>query len=168
MADERDNTRTRLTNEQWGFSSNCFVCEPKNGSGLRIPFFHDHESDLVTAEFELSDAFSGAPSYVHGGVSLAVLDEVQAWATIAVAGKFAVTTKTSASFHKPVRVGKTYTLEGEVVSVDDDTIATVGRIVDHRGEVRVESEATFLVLSAAIAADAIGEVTGDDATYLRD
>ncbi|WP_436793789.1 PaaI family thioesterase [Actinospongicola halichondriae] len=168
MADERNRTKTRLTNEQWGFSSNCFVCEPANGAGLRIPFFHDHERDIVTAEFELTDAFSGAPSYVHGGVSLAVLDEVQAWATIAVAGKFAVTTRTSAEFLRPVRVGKTYTLEGEVVSVDGDTIATVGRILDPRGEVRVQSEATFLVLSAAIAADAIGEVSGDDTAFLRD
>ena len=56
----------RLTNEQWGFSSNCFVCEPTNGAGLRIPFFHDTERDVVTAEFDLTDAFSGTPSYVHG------------------------------------------------------------------------------------------------------
>ncbi len=158
----------RLTNEQWGFSSKCFVCEPTNGAGLQIPFFHDTERDVVTAEFELSDAFSGTPSYVHGGVSLAVLDEVQAWATIAVAGKFAVTTKTSSEFLKPVRVGKTYTLEGAISSVDGDRIETTGRILDHRGEVRVRSEASFLVMSAAIAADAIGEVTGDDARYLSD
>ena len=158
----------RLTNEQWGFSSNCFVCEPTNGAGLRIPFFHDTERDVVTAEFELTDAFSGAPSYLHGGVSLAVLDEVQAWATIAVAGKFAVTTKTTSEFLKPVRVGKTYTLEGSVVSVAADRIETEGRILDHRGDLRVESRSSFLVLSAAIAADAIGEVSGDDAKYLRD
>ncbi len=159
---------TRLTNEQWGFSSNCFVCEPENGAGLRIPFFHDHERDMVTAEFELTDAFSGAPSYVHGGVSLAVLDEVQAWATIAVAGKFAVTTKTTSEFLKPVRVGKTYTLEGEIAAVEGDTIVTRGRILDHRGDVRVRSEASFLILSAAIAADAIGDVSGADTSYLRD
>jgi acyl-coenzyme A thioesterase PaaI-like protein len=158
----------RLTNEQWGFTSNCFVCEPTNGAGLQIPFFHDTDRDLVTAEFELTDAFSGAPTYLHGGVSLAVLDEVQAWATIAVAGKFAVTTKTTSEFRKPVRVGRAYTLEGEVASVDGDRIETVGRILDHRGAVRVESTSSFLVLSAAIAADAIGEISGDDAEYLRD
>lgn len=158
----------RLTNEQWGFSSNCFVCEPTNGAGLRIPFFHDTDRAVVTAEFELADAFSGTPSYVHGGVSLAVLDEVQAWATIAVAGKFAVTTKTTSEFLKPVRVGKTYTLEGAIASIDGDRIETTGQILDHRGEVRVRSEASFLVMSPAIAADAIGELSGDDAKFLRD
>lgn len=161
-------TITRLTNEQWGFTSNCFVCEPENGQGLQVPFFHDDDRDVVTATFELTDAFSGAPSYLHGGVSLAVLDEVQAWATIAVAGKFAVTTKTSAEFLKPVRVGKEYTLEGSVTATDGEAISTVGRILDHRGEERVRSESTFLVLSPAVAADAIGEVTGADRSYLRD
>lgn len=38
-----------LTNERWGFESNCFVCEPRNDTGLRIPFFHDAASGTVTA-----------------------------------------------------------------------------------------------------------------------
>ena len=77
-------TLHRLHNEAWGFETNCFVCEPKNQAGLQIPFFHDDERSVVTAEFELSDAYSGAPSLVHGGVTLAVLDEAMAWACIAV------------------------------------------------------------------------------------
>ena len=79
-----------------------------------------------------------------------------------------MTTKTGAAFVKPVRVGKQYTIEGSVESTDGTTIETVGRILDHRGEERVRSESTFLVLSPAIAADAIGEVTGDDRSYLGD
>ncbi len=76
---------TPLENARWGFESNCFVCEPRNDAGLRIPFFHDEASATVTATFTLDDRFSGAPSYLHGGVLLAVLDEAMAWATIALA-----------------------------------------------------------------------------------
>lgn len=159
---------TRLTNERWGFSSNCFVCEPTNEHGLRIPFFHDDERNVVTAEFELDNAFSGAPSYLHGGIAQTVLDEVQAWATIAVSGKFAVTTKTTVEFRKPVRVGKTYTAEAEVTGGTNETIDTVGRILDHKGEVCSEAVSSFYVLSAAVAADAIGIVEGDDTSFLRD
>lgn len=165
-------TRARLTNERWGFSSNCFVCEPTNGTGLQIPFFHDDERDMVTAEFELTGAHSGAPSYVHGGICLAVLDEVQAWATIACAGKFAITATTSVEFRKPVRVGRTYTAEAEIVTAaaasPDGRIETVGRILDHKGEVCTEGRSWFHVLSAAVAADAIGEVSGDDTAFLGD
>ncbi len=159
---------TRLTNERWGFSSNCFVCEPTNDQGLQIPFFHDDEREVVTAEFQLENAFSGAPSYVHGGIAHTVLDEVQSWATIAVGGKFAVTTKTTVEFRKPVRVGKTYTAEAEVTGSTKETIDTVGRILDHKGEVCTEAVSTFYVLSAAVAADAIGDVSGDDTAFLRD
>lgn len=159
---------TRLTNERWGFRTNCFVCEPTNADGLGLAFFHDDERAVVTCGVELGDAHSGAPSYVHGGISLAVLDEVQAWATIALAGKFAVTARTSVEFRKPVRVGKPYTAEAEVVSADDTTIQTIGRILDRHGEVCIESRSDFHVLSAAIAADAIGEVSGDDTAFLRD
>lgn len=161
-------TLHRLTNERWGFSSNCFVCEPSNDVGLRIPFFHDDERDVVAAEFDLSNAFSGAPSYVHGGVALAILDEIQSWATIAIGGKFAVTTKTTVEFPKPVRVGKTYTAEAEVTSIGEQSIETVGRILDHKGERCASGASTFYVLSAAVAADAIGEVSGDDTRFLRD
>ncbi len=80
--DPTDGSRRRLHNEDWGFDSNCFVCEPRNDGGLQIPFHHDLERDLVAATFTLGDRFSGAPSYVHGGVTLAVLDEAVAWATI--------------------------------------------------------------------------------------
>ena len=33
-----------LTNAGWGFETNCFVCEPSNLLGLRIPYFLDEEA----------------------------------------------------------------------------------------------------------------------------
>lgn len=158
----------RLSNEQWGFSSNCFACEPTNPEGLAIPFFHDDERAMVVAEFTLSNAFSGAPSYLHGGVVMTILDEIQAWGTIAIAGKFAVTTKTTVEFPRPVRVDKTYTAEAEVTSFGDTSIETVGRILDHQGKVCAAGVSSFYVLSAAVAADAIGEGADVDPSFLQD
>lgn len=161
-------TLTRLHNEDWGFDSNCFVCEPRNAGGLRIPFDHDTERDVVVATFTLDDTFSGAPSYVHGGVSLAVLDEAQAWATIAVGGRFAVTTETTTRFGRPVLVGRTYEVEARVTAQDDATLATAARITDHRGKVCAETTATFAVLGPAQAARATGaDEASLDASYLR-
>ena len=45
-----------LTNDRWGFRSKCFVCEPANPTGLRIPFFHDDAGGLVRADFTLTEA----------------------------------------------------------------------------------------------------------------
>ena len=70
----------RLGNDRWSFASSCFVCEPSNEFGLRVPFSNDDEADRVFATFTLDEHCSGAPSYVHGGVTLALLDETMSWA----------------------------------------------------------------------------------------
>lgn len=161
-------TTLPLRNERWGFTSNCFVCEPTNDDGLRIPFEYDDEDDVVRARFTLDDAFSGAPSYLHGGIILAVLDEAMAWATIASGGKFAVTTETTTRFLHPVRVGRSYRVEARVDEPGEERMRTSAVVLDDKGRPCAEANADFAVLSAAQAVDAIGvEATGDDASFVR-
>ncbi|MGK2948874.1 MAG: PaaI family thioesterase [Acidimicrobiales bacterium] len=158
----------RLHNEDWGFDTNCFVCEPRNAGGLRIPFHHDDERAAVVATFTLDTTFSGAPSYVHGGVSLAVLDEAQAWATIAVGGKLAVTAETSTRFERPVLVDKTYSVVARLTGQDAERITTQAEILDHKDRVCAASTATFVVLGAAQAVRATGAAPDTiDPTLLR-
>lgn len=158
----------RLTNEDWGFESNCFVCEPRNQAGLRIPFHHDEGNGVVTAELNLGPDFSGAPNYLHGGITLAVLDEAMAWAAIALAGRFAVTRTTTTTFERPVRVGLSYRIEAQVTAADDSVIKTTAVVLDHKDRVCASSRAEFVPLGPAQAADAVGqEMAGRDATFLR-
>ena len=157
----------RIHNEDWGFESNCFVCEPRNDQGLRIPFFHDTDAEMVVATFTLSNAFSGAPSFVHGGVTLAVLDEAMAWACIAVAHRWAVTTETATTFRKPIRVDVEHRVEARIVEVTGERIDCAAEVLDHRGSVRAEGRATFAALGEAQAVRAIGGELGADRSYLR-
>lgn len=150
----------RLHNDDLGYETNCFVCEQSNAHGLRIPFFHDTERNLVTAEFALSDTFSGAPTVVHGGVSLAVLDEAMAWACIAIGKQWAVTSETTTRFDRAVYVDKPHHVEAEIVEQNDVEIITTARIVDLKGRVRAESRATFTVLGEAQLKRVVGE-TGE-------
>ncbi len=154
-----------LTNEDWGFETNCFVCEPRNEAGLRIPFFHDTDRDLVFADVELGHGHSGAPTLVHGGVTLAVLDEAMAWACIAVGRRWAVTTETTTRFHRAVRIDTPYRVEAEVVDGDAPaegagTMRCVGRVLDRNGQVRAEAEATFTTVGEAQAVR-LGAVVDD-------
>ena len=152
----------RLHNEDWGFDSNCFVCEPRNDAGLRIPFHHDVERGAVVATFTLDGRFSGAPSFVHGGVTLAVLDEAMAWATIAIGGRFAVTTETTTRFQRPVLVDKTYTVEARITGQDEERIETAAEVTFGGGKLCAEATATFTILGEAQAVRA----TGADASAL--
>ncbi len=166
--DLTDRDLRRLHNEDWGFDSNCFVCEPRNDRGLQVPFFHDRSRDVVVAAFSLGDRFSGAPSYVHGGVTLAVLDEAMAWATITIGGKFAVTAETTTRFLRPVLVGKTYTVEAQLTAQTPEQIEAVAQVTFGEGKVCAEATARFSILGEAQARHATGaDVTTIDPSFLR-
>ena len=158
-----------LTNDRWGFESNCFVCEPNNGSGLGIPFFHDPEAGIVTATFALDDRFSGAPQYVHGGLALAILDEAMAWATIAIEERFAVTAETTTSFERPVRVDREHTARAWITATEGREIFTAAEIVRADGKRCAAAQARFSALDLGHAADAAGAtLEGDSVRYATD
>ena len=156
-----------LTNAGWGFETNCFVCEPSNPMGLRIPYVHDEDAGLVTAEFRLGAEHSGAPHYVHGGVLLAILDEAMAWAAIAVAGRFAVVQSTATTFDRPVRIDEPHRVEASVHGRTDTAVTARAAILDAGGRACAKARARLVVLSTAVAGAAIGPVTGADVRYLR-
>ena len=137
---------TPLTNDRWGYESNCYVCEPSNEGGLRIPFQLEDDGETVTAAFSLDRTYSGAPALVHGGVSLALLDEAQAWACIAVAGKWGLTASTSARFAAPVFCDTEYRVEARVTDVGDAAVETAAVIRDGDGAAVIESVASFHVV----------------------
>lgn len=136
---------TPLRNDRWGYESNCFVCEPANQTGLQIPFQLDDDATTVSATFRLGFEHSGAPALVHGGVTLALLDEAQAWACIAVAKKWALTHTTAATFDGPVFVDHDYRVEA-TITADGDKLETEARVLDVDHTVLVRSTATFAVL----------------------
>jgi len=160
--------KTRLHNDDWGYESNCYVCESRNEHGLRIPFFHDDATETVTAEFELSDTYSGAPTLVHGGVQLAILDEAMAWATIALAHQWALTSRSSAEFVASVAVGVTHSVEASISSIDGSRIDTTARILDPDGTVCTVATASFQAIGEATATRLVGgEINKDHESYLR-
>ena len=161
-------TVERLDASRFGFDSRCFVCNPDNPRGLQVPFFHDTDAEVVFAAFELPAEFSGAPTYVHGGATLALIDEGMAWATIALRGKFAATQETSARFAWPVRIGRPYRLEARVTDGDERRMTTEAVVLDAKGRACVTATATMVVLDLGQATNAVGtELSGDDERYVR-
>jgi uncharacterized protein (TIGR00369 family) len=157
-----------LENSRWSFASNCFVCEPSNEGGLRVQFFHDDQAKCVFAVFTLDDRYSGAPTYLHGGVTLAIADEAMGWATIALADRFAVTHQTSATFERPLRVGREYRVEARVAVVDDRRIKVEACVLDRKDRRCMTAQAEMAILSTVQAADAIGSaVDADEAGFVR-
>ena len=161
-------TVERLEAGRFGFVSECFVCNPTNERGLRVPFFHDTDAAVVFADFTLDEHFSGAPTYVHGGATLALLDEAMAWAAIAIGGKFAVTHETTARFDWPVRIGRAYRIQASVTAGDDRRMTTEASVLDDKGRTCVTATATMVVLDLEQAGEATGgDIAGDDTKFVR-
>ena len=157
-----------LEASRFGFDSRCFVCEPANPRGLQVPFFHDTDAAVVFATFDLPAEFSGAPTLVHGGVTLALIDEAMSWATIALGGKFAYTGETAARFAWPVRLGRSYRVEARLVDRDERRMVTEATVLDAKGRSCVTATATMVVLDLGQATDAVGaDLAGDDTKYTR-
>lgn len=137
---------TPLTNDRWGYESSCFVCEKSNAHGLQIPFQLDDDGTTVSAAFRLGAQYSGAPSLVHGGLSLAVLDEAQAWAVIAVTNKWGLTRRTESSFDGAVFIDHDNEVRATIVEDGDAEVRTAAVLLDHTGTEVVRSTATFTVV----------------------
>jgi uncharacterized protein (TIGR00369 family) len=151
----------------WGFATRCYVCEPDNPHGLRIPFTFDDETRKVSAEFTLGSEYSGAPRYVHGGVVMTLLDEAMAWAAIAGAGRFAVVRENTTTFEHGVLVGEPHRVEAEVQTVGTIRMEASARLVDAAGRRCARARARLVVLNQQTARDAIGDVSGAAAGFLR-
>jgi len=159
----------RLHNEDWGYETNCFVCEPTNPAGLQIPFFHDVAGARVIADFSLDDGFGGAPTMIHGGITLAVLDEAMAWACIAVGHRWAMTAETTTRFSRPMMVDRPYRVEASLADQQEAMISARAVVTfENKGETKTcaQAEASFTVLGEA----QVTRLTGDaspDSDYTR-
>lgn len=158
-------TRERLSNSRWGYESSCFVCDERNENGLGLEFFRD--GDKVEASFSLGEAFTGAPTMLHGGILLAVMDEVMAWACIALEGQWALTATSSAQFHVPVMANTSYRVVGEITKADETEIHAEARILDESQVCCTAAQARFHPLGEAKPLDEAGEDVGLE-KFLRD
>ena len=156
-----------LDNASWGFDTNCFVCESDNPRGLGIRYWHDEEGEVVVAELTLGREFSGVPTYVHGGVVLAVLDEAMAWAAIAVSERWAVVQHTATTFDRPVRLDVAHRVEASVAGSDEASVTTRATVADLAGRVCARAHARLAVMTAGRANTAVGPVGDEHSRYLR-
>jgi acyl-coenzyme A thioesterase PaaI-like protein len=136
----------RLDAARFGFDGTCFVCGPDNPRGLQVPYFHDTDHDQIVAYVTLDEHHAGAPTYVHGGVTLAIIDDGMAWACIAIAGKFALTKETSTEFEAPVIIDRPYTLEVRIAEQDRGRIITDAALLDSQRRVCVRANAVMSIV----------------------
>jgi acyl-coenzyme A thioesterase PaaI-like protein len=116
--------------EKQGSSRMCFVCGRENPVGLHAQFTTDGKR--IYCDYTPPDEYQGYPGVVHGGILCALLDETIG-RTCFLNGEdnWMVTAKIEMRFKAPVPIGKPLTVVGEIV-------CDRGRLMESRGEIRLE------------------------------
>ncbi len=103
--------RDRLT--KVADDSACFVCGQKNPIGLKAAFSINETEFTSYASVRLPEEFQGWQDVVHGGILATLLDEACVYACRAKADQ-CVTAEIQVRFRKPVPVGSTVELFGQL------------------------------------------------------
>lgn len=123
---------------------NCFVCSPRNTSGLRLQFVVT--GDECVAEFTVDACFDGYRGVTHGGIQAAILDDAMA-NIFYKSGLPAFTVEMQLRYHRPMYSGRQYRVEAGVTENRGSRIRRTRACIRDlaSGEVVTEATGTFLI-----------------------
>lgn len=127
------------------WTKSCFVCGQDNPHGLRLKSRMANEKvilDYTTRERDL-----GWRHIVHGGIAMTLLDEVMTWAAIVSTRQGCVAAECSYRLKRPIEVGQTLRVEGEVTTGRSRLVLTKGQILDEQGRVMVTASGKYVPMA---------------------
>lgn len=125
----------------------CYVCGPDNPRGLHLDFVT--QGDVIEAIFTFDETYSGAPTYVHGGIIMAALDDAMAWTAIASHAKFSVTSAFESRFLRPVRTGQPHIVRASAgpLEADGKTMQMTSEVVRQDATVCAQATGTYRAIA---------------------
>ncbi len=137
------------------WTRSCFVCGEDNPCGLHLRA--RLEDGRIVLTYTPRDADLGWRGWVHGGITMTLLDEVMTWAAILASRRACVAAEVGVRFRHPIRVGEPVQVEGRVRGHPGRIIATEGRVTDTAGRTLAMATGKYLPMphdeAAACAAD---------------
>lgn len=95
-------------------ANHCFVCGPRNSSGLRVRFAL-HPEGYCHAQWTSTQDYMGYDGVTHGGILFSLLDDVMA-NLFFLQGEICVTAKAEIRFRNPLQIGDTVLLQSNLMS----------------------------------------------------
>ena len=167
-----------LDGSLFGPGQPCFGCSPDHPSGFRLSFTEETEptaapdgdaapAPTLLTRFTPRASDQGPPGVMHGGLVMALADELAAWALIARLGKFGFTARASANLVRPTRVG--LEVEGRArISRSTNRTAEVQVRLVQAGIETFHGTLTFALLDRAAAEKMLGRALPEEwARYSR-
>lgn len=137
----------------FGEDQPCFGCAPNHPIGFKLAFERDGE-DVVT-HFTPDDRYQGPPGIMHGGLVMALADEIAAWSIIAKLGTFGFTSSVECRLKNPVRIGIPLVGRGTIVKQGRRVVDT-SVMISQNDEVACAATLRFVLLDPSAAEKLIG------------
>lgn len=120
----------------------CFVCGKKNPKGLKV----DIKLGKGNCEFyfKTEKEYEGWKNIIHGGIIATLLDEAMVWACSSIGYK-TVTAELNVRFKKPLQVGETVKVKGEIKEIKKKLIIAVA-IIEKEKEIYATGEGKFFIV----------------------
>ena len=123
----------------------CFGCGKENPIGLRLKFQPDNEG--VRAEFTPGEQYQGWPGYLHGGITMCILDEAMSWATYQY-GVHCVTARLNTELKRLIPLNQPLLITASVTKKTRKLIQTQATIFLEDGMVAAEGTGTHFVVDS--------------------
>jgi acyl-coenzyme A thioesterase PaaI-like protein len=153
----------------FGASSPCFGCSPTHPIGfhLRCEKHIGKATDgsrsarSVRATFTPSEQYQGPPGIMHGGLVMALADEVAAWTVIGLVERFGFTAQATSKLARPVRIGVPIACKG-TIDAESSRIVKVKVELAQVDVIAFTGEFTFALLDEAGAERLLGTKLPDE------
>jgi uncharacterized protein (TIGR00369 family) len=128
------------------WTKSCFVCGEENPHGLHLK--SRLEDGLVVLDFVPREADVGWRHTVHGGITMALLDEVMTWASIVALQCACVAAEITTRLKKPMLPARRFRVEGRVVKANARLALAEGEIRDEGNEVCAVASGKYVAMSS--------------------
>ncbi len=131
-------------------SYNCYGCAPGNSLGLKMEFWDD--GDYIVSEWLPATDFQSYNNVLHGGVQMALLDELACWVMMVKLGTAGFTQRMEVDFKKNVFLCHgAITLKARIRETVGDLAYIECYIIDKEGIIRTEALAIYFIYPEKIA-----------------
>jgi hypothetical protein len=122
----------------------CFVCGSENPVGIKHIFYV--AGDFTFCDLFLPKGYDGVYDVIHGGVSIAVVDETMAWCAyiFSDAKNMFITREIKVKFKYPLKVDTQYIVKTKFVEKNKVYAIVQGYIIDDQGKNYLEAEGKFV------------------------
>ncbi len=133
-----------MVGQDW-HSPQCYGCGPENEHGLGAEFRFHEETGEVRFTYEPRPFQLGAPGFLHGGVTAALLDEAQGVLCFHI-GHAIMTEQLDIKYHKAIPLDRPVDIRCWITSVRRRRIYTRATIHNKEGDLYASSRAAWYVL----------------------